>query len=282
MPCLTDSKSREILAAEPTRRLLISGDNYKYQEIDGFLRLSSRSRRNNDHARPSIPGLKEYPSSSTSTSSDVDSDDSHSIPLTSHQATLKSLEQYLSSNLSSVSSWLSLISHTLSSVPVTSKNSIRNRSEITLSILNRALSAHPANLTSVKLRLMYLKSGEEIWQESKLQAEWEDALKIDAADIWMEWLDWRIRRGKYGIDEVVENARKAFNALGDGQKSEMGKVRIFWRVAVAFQLAGSYSMVSDRNLDLNILSSGFVERAFAMFQAQAELSSLFLCQIVPR
>jgi hypothetical protein len=82
----------------------------------------------------------------------------------------------------------------------------------------------------------------------------------------MEWFEWRIRRGNNGITAVVEDAQRAVVAL---HPDEVGQVRLFWRLAVAFQNAGSLILLL---IDFHLFYfAGFGERATAMFQAQAEL-----------
>ncbi|KAF8078751.1 NRDE-2, necessary for RNA interference-domain-containing protein [Lyophyllum atratum] len=258
MPSLTDSSARALLAAPPTRRVLQSGDNYKHTEIDGYLRLpSSRRRDQNEPSYRSITASKDDADSdaesSTASSDDESSDEeAGTVTLTSHQETLKLLEHQLNEDPTAVDKWLQLLSHTLSTIPVTSKNATTARSEIAISILARALSAHPRNGASKLLRLRYMKAGEEVWHESKVRAEWEEALKLGGFEIWMEWLEWRIRRANAGVDGVVEDAVRA-RTLGQSEQDELMRVRVFWRVAVALQ------------------SAGFSERATAMFQAQTEL-----------
>ena len=130
------------------------------------------------------------------------------------------------------------MNQTLSTIPFTSKNATKARSEITVSIIARALSADPQNNVDRHLRLTYLRAGEDIWHESKLRSEWEDALKVGGVDIQLEWLEWKIRSGNKGIDGVLESAVRAFTGLGTGEEADIGKVRIFWRVAVALKNAG--------------------------------------------
>ena len=157
----------------------------------------------------------------------------------SHQETIKDLEHKLSADPTSISSWLALLSQTLLTAPLTSKNAIKTRADITLSIISRALSAHSNNSSSKILRLKYLRAGEEVWHESKLRAEWEVALKVGGVDLGIEWLDWRIGRAINGIDGVLEDARRIMETLGHEEEDEIGKVRIFWRAAVAFHNAGA-------------------------------------------
>ncbi|KZT75158.1 hypothetical protein DAEQUDRAFT_720374 [Daedalea quercina L-15889] len=257
MPGLTDSSTRHLLHAAPIRRLLASSeDKYKYDEVEGFLRIISGRERKDDLSYRSITVSRHDTDLDDTESSGDDrgessGDDSDTTPFTSLQATLKSLEERLSADPTSVSTWLSLLSHTLSTVLITSKNAPKARSEITLSILQRALSADPGNASSKALRLRYLKAGEETWHESKLRAEWEDALKVGGIEIWMEWLDWRIRGAEKGVEGIVEDAKRVLVAVkGD----EVGMLRVLWRVAVGFR------------------DAGYIERANALFQAQAELT----------
>ena len=167
------------------------------------------------------------------------SDDDQAPTLTSHQLAIKTLEETLVTDPSSVRTWLSLVTQSLSVVPLTSKNANKTRSEITLSILTRARAAHPSNLRSTILLLKYLRAGEELWHHTKLMAEWEDALKLCDIDIWMEWLEWRIRTCISGIDQVVSDATRVLKALDTSEDSELSRLRIVWRVAVAFQEAGT-------------------------------------------
>ncbi|KAG5636350.1 hypothetical protein H0H81_008346 [Sphagnurus paluster] len=243
---LTDSSARALLAAPPTRRVLQPGDTYKYQEIDGYLRLPSGSRRdpNTESYRSITKSKLDAQSAASSSDSDegsadeVSSDEAEGFILTAHQETLRNLEQQLTQDSSSVDKWLQLLTHTLSTIPISSKNASKARSDITISILARALAAHPRNATSKLLRLRYLKAGEEVWHVSKVRAEWEEALKLGGIEIWMEWLEWRIRQAINGVDGVAEDAVRVLGVLGDSELDELAKVRVFWRVAVVFQRAG--------------------------------------------
>lgn len=206
------------------------------------MRITSRTSQNFDPVFRPIPS-REASSDSELSASDAEgesSDDDQAPILTSHQLALRALEETLTTDPSSVQTWLSLVAQSLSVVPLTSKNANKARSEITLSILARARAAHPSNLQSPALLLKYLRAGEEIWNQTKLMAEWEDALKFGGIDTWMEWLEWRIRTcvGD-GIDGVVWHATRALKALDGSEDGELDKLRIVWRVAVAFQEAGA-------------------------------------------
>ena len=180
-----------------------------------------------------------------------ESDNNDIAVLSAHQESLKLLEQDLEANPRAVSKWLALLNQTLSTVPFTSKNARKAHSEITVSIIARALSADPQNNLDTHLRLTYLKAGEDIWHESKLRLEWEDALKVGGVDIQLEWLEWKIRRGNKGIDGVLESAARALTGLGIGEEADFGKVRIFWRVAVAIKNAGMSTNLADAKVSIH-------------------------------
>ncbi|OJT03082.1 Protein NRDE2 -like protein [Trametes pubescens] len=258
MPELTDSSVRRMLASGPTHRLLASAENkFKYEEEDGFLRITTNRPRKDEQAYRDIELTKQRDpldsdqseSSEESASSD---DESDTTPMTSLQATLKGLEEKLAAKPDDIPAWLSLLAHTLTTVPSTTKNASKARAEITVSVLSRALAAHPSNARSKNLRLRYMKAGEELWQDGKLQAEWEEAVKVGDIEIWMAWLDWRVRTTNSILTSMVDDSARVMRALASTQ-DEVGQLRVFWRVAVALR------------------DAGYVERANALFQAQAEL-----------
>ena len=136
-------------------------------------------------------------------------------------------------------SWLSLLSHSISAVPLDTKNAARARAEIAESVLSRAVSAHPSNRSSIALRLKYLRAGEEVWDEKKLQREWDEALALRSTEVWMAWLDWKLSRSKSGLEGITEDAAHALERL---RHTELGSLRVQWRAAVILQQAGKYQL----------------------------------------
>ncbi|KAH9486618.1 Nuclear exosome regulator NRDE2 [Psilocybe cubensis] len=254
---LSTSASRILLSKPPSRRLVPSSRRDTYQEVDGVITFSSRKTPTGaDPSYKSIP-KNDVESSENSSSSESEDDlsseeDSDTPTLTAHQETLKALQQEVEAQPDAGDKWLSLLNQTVSTIPITSKNATKARSEISVSILARAISASPQNIRNRSLRLSYLRAGEEVWHETKVKAEWEEALKVEDTELQVEWLEWKIRTGNGGIDGVVDAAVRVLDGIGS--KSEIAKVRVLYRVAVV------------------IRSAGYTERAFAMFQAQAELS----------
>lgn len=248
---LTDSSSRTALLQPPSRRIIPLIDGSKYQEVDGFIRLPSRRSR-------AVADFESYRSITVGESNDLSDssvasesednasseDDNDQPVLSAHQETLKHLDQELARNPDAIDTWLSLLQQTLSTIPITSKNATKARCEVTSSILTRALSAAPQNARSKELRIPYLKAGEEIWHESKLRSEWDEALKGGGIELQMEWLEWKIRQGQNGIGGVINSATRSLSSLvGDDEQSEIARVRIFWRVATALRDAGKSGAV---------------------------------------
>ena len=211
------------------------------EDIDSYRSLSKMEADNNSDS-----------SLSESDNDSYESDDNDTPVLSAHQESLKLLEQDLEANPCAVNKWLALLNQTLSTIPFTSKNATEARSEITVSIIARALSADPRNNLDRHLRLTYLRAGEDIWHESKLKAEWEDALKVGGVDIHLEWLEWKIRSGNKGADGVLESAARALTGFDIGEEADIGKVRIFWRVAVALKNAGISRNPTDTEVSFHI------------------------------
>lgn len=237
---LTDSESRALLQAAPTRRILGSHSKYKYDEVDGFLPLPSHREHGNTTKHRSITAgdLDSDTGSSALDDASADSENDGAL-LSIREEMIRNVEKELSIDPTSIPSWFYLLSLSLSNVPITAKNATKARAEITLSVLSRAFAVHPDNGLSRPLRIRYLNAGEEIWPEGKLLAEWEDALKVGGIEMWMEWFTWRLRRASNGIDGVLEDALRALTAFAsDKEEDELARIRIFWGTAVAFHRAG--------------------------------------------
>ena len=152
---------------------------------------------------------------------------------------IKKLEEKLREDPTSVQSWLGLLSHSISSVPLDTRNSAKVRAEIAESILSRAVSAHPSNKASITLRLKQLRAGGEVWDETRLHREWDDALALRSVDVWMAWLDWKLSRSRGGLEGTMEDVVHALEQL---RHTEIGGLRVQWRAAVILQQAGMYAI----------------------------------------
>ncbi|KAI0004208.1 DUF1740-domain-containing protein [Russula compacta] len=260
---VSDVASRRLLETTPRRLLVASVEaSGKYQETNGFIPLPShRPHLVEPEDYRSIGPLKHHGSDSDSSSASAasdsnDDDDDDGIIFPSNHEMMRSLEEQLSKDPSSVSTWLSLLSLSLSQVPAASKNASKVRSEITLSVLGRALPTLPEGPSSTRIRLRYLHAGEELWTSEKLSQEWERALSTGDINIFLAWFDWRIRNGSEGVEGILKGATRVL-ALA---VSELERLRIFWRLTCALRQAG------------------FIERSMALFQAQADLAG-FHCPL---
>lgn len=240
MPVLTDSSSRKLLHAPPQKRLLAGATNqYRYDEIGGFLRLPShRPKPSHDPSYRAI--TREAASDSSSSASEQDdsaseSDDDQDTVLTAQQETTRELERRLADDPEDVGAWLALRAHLVSHAPPNSKDARRARAEVSLSVLERARSARVSNKRAPALLLPWLGAGEDVWPPERLDKEWEAALKGEVgAEVVMAWLDWRVKAAREGVEGVVKDGERAMGMV----KSEVAALRVFWRVAVALQHAG--------------------------------------------
>lgn len=115
-----------------------------------------------------------------------------------------------------------------------SKNATKVRAEITISILGRSLGSLAKGSSTTRIRLLYLHAGEELWTSDKLRQEWEVALAAGDINVFLAWLDWRIRSGSDGVDGILEGAIRVLTCI----TSELERLRVFWRLTCALRQAG--------------------------------------------
>ena len=227
------------------------------EDGEDFLRLTAKPSRYRDkalvsqhrtvtatiHAAVDPEDSDGFISDSGGSSSETTEEEAESQTpaLTSRQMAIKNLEEKLREDPSSVQSWLSLLSHSISAVPLDTRSAAKVRAEIAESILSRAVSTHPSNKASIALRLKYLRAGKEVWDEKKLQREWDDALALRSTEVWMGWLDWKLSRSRGGLEGIVEDVAHALLQL---RYTELGSLRVQWRAAVILQQAGTCKLLN--------------------------------------
>lgn len=134
-----------------------------------------------------------------------------------------------------ISAWMTLLKH--NTAPAQDGMA---RAEMAVSVLSKALAAHPANRRSPSLRLRLLRAGEMIWPDSQIEQEWKDVLSDFAqdGDVWSEWVGWRMRR-MHGVEDVISDISHALDVLrGSTEELEMQRLRIVWRACVWLRQAG--------------------------------------------
>ena len=249
---MTDSRARALLNAGQIRRLTASTKaSSKYEEADGFIRVRSRKGKEKEQEYRSISiGLNEKEDSDISSQSEGESsgDDSDTSPLSAREESIRSLEKLLTEDPTSESNWLLLLQHTVGSAVPSKKNEEKARAEISVSILERALSAHPSNSRSLLLRLKYLRVGESIWDTTRMRKEWDKALRdVGSVDLVVEWLDWAMRTSST-LDSVIEDAIRAtrlVDSSGADEDGDRARLRVLWRIATFFRQAGEQGINND-------------------------------------
>lgn len=259
----TDHHAAAVLRASRVQRLQPKDRPFPRETEDqGFIPLSRSRRQKQPHAssfRELLADDEQASSSSSSSSSESSHEDEEDedfvASLTAEQEAIKSLENSLAQDPSSLSSWHSLLSYSLAAIPDDSKNVLKARAEITLSVFSRALKAHESNGRSARFRVTYLRAGESVWSAEQLHHEWEDALRAvsNKPQIWLAWFNWRLKSRMHSgdVSGVEDDASRAIHALAH---SEIARVGLLWRSAMFFKEAGYH------------------ERATALLQAQVELS----------
>ena len=249
---LSDKKALRHLTSIRPRKLVASAKtDLMYEEVDGFIRLKSHKGKGKDQEYRAI-SLEEVGNSESESepSDDTQSDkseDSDTLPtLTAREESIKAIEQRLQANPEAISDWMLLLEHSLCDMPRSNKSGRLARSEITVSVLSRALDAHPTNVRSTLLRLMYLHAGGEIWDEKILASEWESALRTcGTTDLWVEWLNSQLGTTVATFESGLQSAIRTLESIPvglSGQDSDIASLRIFWRIAVFMKQAGVSSI----------------------------------------
>ncbi|KIY70954.1 hypothetical protein CYLTODRAFT_346760 [Cylindrobasidium torrendii FP15055 ss-10] len=242
-PTLTDDKAKHTLQKAPSKRILIITNPLSHDAE--FIPLQRRIPK--DAPGDNIWDKRDASESEEEGTMEEEESDTENIVLTVEQRAIQDAERAVDADPSNPKNWLKRLSVSLAEV---TQAKPKQQAAITLAILKKALEADERHWGCLPLVLQYLQAGALVWKEDKLEDEWEEAYaQENALQIWMEWLNWRIRTT--GCEEIVDDVVRVLNKVS---MDEMGQLRVFWRVACAFREAG------------------FVERAMAMFQAQAELT----------
>ncbi|KAG8824661.1 hypothetical protein FRC18_010478 [Serendipita sp. 400] len=188
-------------------------------------------------------------------------DEAEGTSLPAEQETIRNLEESLRKKPTDESNWLRLIELSTAFVTVRTKRAAHARTEIALSIIRRAWDANLENQNSVRLWLLYLRYGDEIWTKEDSERQWtkmiqtlghEQAPSWKREIAWMARLDWKLGACS-SISDALRSGKGALSML-QGPQYEMMRVRICWRMATFLREAG------------------FFELAMAILQAQIELS----------
>ncbi|KAG9037742.1 hypothetical protein FS837_001394 [Tulasnella sp. UAMH 9824] len=274
----TSSRIAAQLKAGPSRRLVIPPQPLVTAATEDFIALPAlRSKARETGGPRPITSFEQAEqgdqdsdgsSSSLSISEDEEQDDEYTVPSDPTPTATSQLTSTVKSNPTSIESWLELVEHSVSTSPTP-----ESKADVALSIVQKALSAHPTNKFHPILLARYLRSGSLVWTSAKLEEEWNRALDgvskegralEETADLWMEWIGWRIKvKGVEGSEEAAETVHSVTHREEERLRRrqqlpslalEAAKLRFLWRMCVG------------------MAEAGYVERAVAIFQAQTELS----------
>lgn len=243
-PELTDRRARALLLEKPHPIKPLDKNSTRYEEADGLIRLPSRKGKEMDQNYRSITRDGDHDSDSESSSSfgsQSSGDELDLLPMTAREEGIRNVERKLAENPESVSDWLRLLDISVHGMQEDVKSMSKARAEIAISVLSRAFDAHLENRRSPVLWWKILKAGEDVWDKNRLRSEWERSLVATAsADLWVEWLDWRIRASSR-FREVLSDATRALDVAGkicSGEAADMARLRVFWRTTIFIRQAG--------------------------------------------
>jgi hypothetical protein len=217
------------------------------QNESGFIPLLKPSRKeekekekedpSNTYRSIALPSDSEESDSGISNIQDTDSSDNDgTAPRDSYAQTSQALHRQLTQNPTSVPTWLGLISHSTSHSPTPLA-----RSQVTLSIIERAFSSHFSNRGSPVLRSKYLRAGKDVWDKGRIKMEWDVALREvkgeKRGDVWIEWMGWVVgQEGVEALGKAVERILK--ESVSRGEDAEVLRLRVFRRACVLLREAG--------------------------------------------
>ena len=213
-------------------------------EEEGFIPISKPSP--DPETKPAYRSITE-PNDNSDRDSSTDEEDalswleSDDDAVDAHSAETTRLARILATDTSNVSSWLNVIAHSASTNPTPA-----GRADIWITMLEKAMLAHPANKTSDKLRLRYLEVIREARPGSEEERAWALALsEITSENIWVEYIGFKLRRGgAESLEGAVSNIWEKMGALGDNEpRQHHARLRIFWRALIGLREAGVYLFV---------------------------------------
>lgn len=241
----TDKKSFRMLVEGPRRRLLQQSNlpqpDSDYIQVyrrksstdtplDTYRAISTKENRHSDADSESLSG------------SEPDSDVEERT-LTAEQETTKRLEAALHQSPQDVDLWFKLLDVSLSVISPLTKNLQEVRTQISLAVIERAISA--GNKYSLKLRVAFLEYGQDIWTSERLQKEWDAFIKDLDDDslsdsqrsvLWLSWLEWRLSTNRT-IEQSLTDFEMLFRKFRGSQYEQL-RVKLLWRVALFLRDSG--------------------------------------------
>lgn len=212
--------------------------------LEGEFSALEINKKHSNHPRDTYRSIAEENDSDSEDAGSSSSEDGD-IALTAEQESMKEIESRLLNAPDDERAWLKLWDLSTGDLSRTTNRTLQARTEISLSILEKAIEAHPNNRQSPRLRLLYIEHGSRVWDYDRIRREWASILSVfgntqvlawKRASVWNAWLEWRL-----GDSSTV---KEGLNAVGDvmrwsqGHNFELFRVRICWRLAIFMREAG--------------------------------------------
>ncbi|CAE6423356.1 unnamed protein product, partial [Rhizoctonia solani] len=228
-----------------TRRLIPSKSAApltQEEEEEGVVRLTKRRKLKHDDLADEVDDLgkakrrEEGPAyreitraGSDSSASEISDSESDTELVTPELTRAGKLAARVKEYPTDISAWMALLKNNVAPA----QNELA-RAEMAVSVLSKALAAHPANRRSPSLRLRFLRAGEIVWPSQQLEKEWQGVLADfpHDGDVWAEWVGWRMRvvRVVNGVEDTITDIAHAFEVLrGNTEELEMQRLRLFWK-----------------------------------------------------
>lgn len=253
----TDAKLSKKLLEGPRQHIAVPPQSSG--PLGEFTPLSTRKKGQADPIETyrSILEDKENDSDGSHSQASLSSSEDEGVTLTADQEAIKELEAILDHRPDDEQAWLRLWEISTRSLPRTMGRSTQVRTEISLSILRKAMDAHKNNRESLRLRLLYIEYGSPTWSDERTRREWDDLLdELGGAQVpiwkrtivWMAWLE-RQFVSRPTVGEALEAAKQLMAALSE-KEFEMLWVRMCWRIAIFMRESGGCFQITLSFIDL--------------------------------
>ena len=226
-------------------------------EVDGFIPVGKPRNTTLNNADPpeyrsiTLPKDADFGGSDSDSEGieDIESDDEDTTD--AYSAETARLGHILQEDMSSVPVWLDVIAHSASTNPTA-----QGRADIWLTMLERAISAHPKNRQSDVLRLRYLEAMRDT-QSPEEETAWERALlEIQSENLWVEYISHQLEKhGPESIEKAVTRIWRELSSVDFGvDRKHRAQLRVFWRAITGLKEAGQFriafglSWCADRTL----------------------------------
>lgn len=292
----TDHNGKGESSSKPPKRLKTESIASSLGSGKSFVALNKanlrRSERQDTYLGHEFAGTNRTTSSEQSedsedpnSSEDADDDDTVS-PQEEIRSRLKILDNKVRADASDATSWLALvliqkeviemtINEDRSTKHTRGKSSVQKSiAEVQLSVLERAMLAHPHNTTSIPLLMakLDLAASSRAWDAERLEREWKQAIASCASNcntsvaMWSSYLSWRIS------DSATFTFRGTLEFFAEALLSCRGHLFRQEKDSEARQRIELSCLEMIERLVRLMVEADYKERAHGLLQALSELT----------